>query len=247
MKQIPNTLDETDDSASVVPFSEIIQEPALDSTSTALAYDFQDSKMPDAEFQPISDVGLLTNVPVQKPRPPDELHASSESTFVQGTKLPPPWPSPTVQTSTVRSHPINGYHAPDLQVLLPPTPQFSNESASNSSVVVNPGSVPIHSPSTQSSNIYPPVLTNNTSAVVQPSPVRKKIISFREYIRKNKPEPLSAPEKHKNGSPASSQNIPKVVSLDREVKIHSAEGGIAVDASNKEDNDSLGAGKDTTM
>lgn len=247
MKQIPNTPNETHDSASIVPLSETIQEPALNSTSAALAYDFQDSKPPDAEFQPISDVGLSTNAPVQKPRPPDELHASSESTFVQGTKLPPPRPSPIVQTSTVRSHPINGYHAPDLQVLLPPTAQFFNESASDSSVVVNPGSVPIHSPSTQSSNIYPPVLTNDTSAVVQPSPVRKKIISFQEYMKKTKPEPLSASEKHKNGSPASSQNISKVVSLDREVKTLSAEGGIAVDASKKEDHDSLGVGKDTTM
>lgn len=253
LKQIPCILNKTPNSTSIIPCSKITQEPApLDSTATALAYTSKDSEMPDVEYKSVSDIELSpSNAPVQKPRPPDELHTDSESTIVLETKPPPPmWPSQTAPPSAIHSRPINGYHAPELRVLLPPTPQFSNETALDPSAVITPSSVLIPpgsvSPFTQPPNIYPPASTNNSSALVQQSPVKKKI-TLDEYIRKNKSESLSAPEKNIGSIPISSQNIPKVVNLDGEVKALPAGGGVTAHASNKEDNDSLRAGKDSML
>lgn len=239
-------------SAGLIFHDQLNKEPApSDSIVVATANESKDSEMPDAECERTSDIGLSpSNAPVQKPRPPDEVHIDPGSVTVTETKPPLPRLLPqSEQPSTTHSRSINGYRHPDLRVLLPPTPPLSNEPALDSSTIVTPVSTSIRSPLAQSSNNHPSVLTNNISTLIQPSPVKKKI-SLEEYKKRVgniKTEVLLTPEKTISGSPVASQNVSKIASLDGEVKISSAESGSAVDGHNREEHDSIGMVKDPKL
>lgn len=232
MRQTPTLSKETQVTTNKPSPSEIVQEPTLLGSQVAvITDDSKDIEMPDAEDANTLDAGSSpSNPPVQKPRPPDNIHTdSNSSTVTEVIPPPPPWPSHTTQPSATHPRPINGYHASDLRVMLPPSPQLPNEPISDSPVAVASSPVSIFSPSIQSLGSCPPALMGNTSTLVQPSPVKKISVAdwwHRKYGN-NKAESPSSPEKNATGSSASSLPQSKTENPDGEEKPVSAESGKA--------------------
>ncbi|MCJ1471134.1 hypothetical protein MMC07_009782 [Pseudocyphellaria aurata] len=193
--------------------------------------------------------GVSSNIPVQKPRPPDLTSKNPESiTSIEINPPPPPWPAQAVQPAH-HGH-INGYHSIELRVQLPPTLQIPNEPGSEPSDVLAPNPVSARSPSTQNSNSHPPTFPPNASSLVHPSPVKKKV-SLVDYISRlsnSKAESQSALDKNAGASPALLQNSVKVsAGREGDPKILATEGSAIADTPMKEADDPLAQGKDVKL
>lgn len=211
----------------------------------------EDSEMKDIKFDPGLETGNMpSNIPVQKPRPPDQTFVNIESMTGTEIKPPPSWPSQAAQTSAMHHGLINGYHSTELRVQLPPTPQIPPEPASESSNVLAPNPVPSRSPSTQTSNSYPSTFPANASGLVHPSPAKKKVslVDYLSRLSNSKAESQSTSDKNVIASPALHQNPPKVLAfLEGESKILATEGSTIVDTPMKEPDDPLAEGKDLKL
>lgn len=181
----------------------------------------------------------LSNVPVQKPRPPDPPAVISSSTPNPEIKPPPPpWSSQVPPNSSIQRRHINGHLSNDLRVQLPSTPQLLRESVSESSVVLTPTSGVVRSPFPQTSNSHPSTLPSGPSNLVHPSPVKK--VSLEDYINRNrlsnsKAESQSIPEKNASASPVLQQAPPNAsAGLEGEPKAITTEGSAIIDTPMKD-------------
>lgn len=177
----------------------------------------EESEMKEFHPEPKSEPGgALSNLPVQKPRPPDLAPSILDSIASRDIKppLPPPPLKMALFPSTTRCQ-TNGYHPPDLQIQLPPPPtpyQSYSELTSDSSVVLIPNSLPTGSPSHQTQNSHSS-LSANASTLVHPSPKKKKY-NLREYMNKfsnSKAESHSSLEKSAGASPVVQHNPIKLL------------------------------------
>ena len=135
----------------------------------------------------------LSNVPVQKPRPPDEFsegaqdNASTQTTAFKPPPLPQAWPLPSPSD---RMQLINGSRATDLRVQLPPRQLFSG-APSTPTINLTPNSLTssmAQSPITQTPSSYPPATISN---FVQPSPVKR--LSLVDYISRRNSHKTDTP------------------------------------------------------
>lgn len=234
------------------PSGESKESDMLETNDAAPINATEDSEMKDVKYDPRPEPGNMpSNIPVQKPRPPDQTSVNIES--MTGTEIkppPPPWPSLAAQTSPMHHGHINGYHSTELRVQLPPTPQIPPEPASELSNVLAPNSVPYRSPSTQTSNSHPPTFPANASSLVHPSPVKKKVslVDYLSRLSNSKAESQSTLDKNVTASPAVHQNPPKVLAvLEGESKILATEGSTIVNTPMKEADDPLAEGKDLKL
>ncbi|KAI9720191.1 MAG: hypothetical protein M1812_003009 [Candelaria pacifica] len=215
----------------------------------------QDIEMQDAgtdSRQPLIDAARSPQI--EKPRPPDDPRLTQEAasqTSVTAIKPPPPPPPTWNGSKASTSHEVNGFRSTALRVQLPPTPQFSMNSASTHSSAGTPtsaaGSVvqsPFHA------NSYPPAFSSAVATSVAPSPIKKKL-SLSDYVsRRSKAEtPASTPTTDKPAH-ATSPNLPFGLlrmssSLAEEVKAPGTlEGSAIVDTPTKEEADPLNTHKD---
>ena len=148
-----------------------------------------DVQMADDESHLLND---LSNAPVQKPRPPDELSAGTQDNAPTHTTAlkPPPLPQAwSLPSPSDRRQPFNGSRATDLRVQLPPRQLFS-VAPSTPTINLTPNSIissMAQSPITQTPSSYPPPANSN---LVQPSPVKK--LSLGEYVRRRMDVPTTA-------------------------------------------------------
>lgn len=212
----------------------------------------EDSEMKDVNHGLGPERGSVpSNIPVQKPRPPDETSVNSDSMISTEIKPPPPpWPSPAEHTSPTHYGHINGYRSTELRVQLPLTPQIPHEPASESSNTVTSNSVPARSPSTQTLNTYPSSFPANASSLVHPSPVKKKVslVDYLSRLSNSKAESQLTSDKNASASPVLHQNPPKVLAvLEGEPKALATEGSAIVDTRMKEADDTLAESKDSKL
>ena len=183
---------------------------------------------------PIPDE-LPPDIPVQKPRPPDHNNRSPpEPTEYPGVEIKPPPPPlwPTHGTSQMKVHDNlpNGHHLTDLQLQLPPTPQFSSTAFASPPIAITPVSATstIHQSqfsNYHTSNSYPPVFANSGLNAVQPSPIKKKL-SLGDYTsrRKKMETPATTSESQAGSSPDISHIMLKAsTSSIEEEKVQSSE------------------------
>ena len=98
---------------------------------------------------------------------------------------PPLWPSNGLPAAAEQSQHINGLRISDLRVQLPSKASTITDSASNTPLIETPTSAVPQSPLVQTSASYPTLLTNSSSNLVQPSPIKKKV-SLNEYFSRRK-------------------------------------------------------------
>lgn len=211
----------------------------------------EDSEMKDVKHDPGPASGSVpSNIPVQKPRPPDQTSGNSDSMTSIEIKPPPPPPWPAAVQPSAHHGLINGYRSTELRVQLPPTLQIPNEPGSESSNVLAPNPVPTRSPSTQNSNSHAQAFPANASSLVHPSPVKKKV-SLVDYISRlsnSKAESQSALDKNASASPVLHQNSVKVsAGRDGDPKFLATEGSAIADTPIKEADDPLAEGKDLKL
>lgn len=191
---------------------------------------------------------------IEKPRPPDDsslTHEVASQTTLVAIKPPPPPPPTWNGAKAPASHELNGFRSTPLRVQLPPTPQFSMNSASTHSSAGTPtsatGSVvqsPFHT------NSYPPAFSPSVASSVAPSPIKKKL-SVSDYIsRRSKAEtPAATPTTEKaplSTSPSQPHSLLKMSSsLAEEIKAPGAlEGSAIVETPAKEETDPLDSTRD---
>ena len=187
---------------------------------------------------------LSSNIPVQKPRPPDPASAVSNPTSTAEIKPPPPppWSSQIAPTSSVHRRHINGHLSNDLRVQLPPAPPLSREPVPES-VMLTPTST-VRSPFAQTLNSHPPALPTGSN-LVHPSPVKK--VSLEDYFKRNrhsKAESQSISDKNASASPILQQTPLKApAGLEGEPKPTATEGTAIIDTPMKEAYDTPVEGK----
>lgn len=210
----------------------------------------EDLEMKDVKHDPGPEPGSLpSNIPVQKPRPPDQTSANSDSMLGTEIKPPPPWPSQAAQSSPSHHSHINGYRSTELRVQLPPPPQMTHETTSESSNILAPNPVLARSPSTQTPNSHPPNFPANASSLVHPSPVKKKVslVDYLNRLSSSKAESQSTSDKNVSASSVLHQNPSKALAgLEVESK-PLAEGNAIADTPMREGDDSLAEGKDSKL
>ena len=179
----------------------------------------------------------LSNSPVQKPRPPDELSEDTrDNAPAHTTAVIPPLPQPwSLPSPSDRRQPTNGSKVADLRVQLPPRQLFAGL-PSTPTISLTPNSISssvAQSPIAQTSSSYPPP---TPSTFVQPSPIKK--LSLGEYVsRRNShkvdaPTPATAPASTVSAqplvastSPATTHRTPEPTeSTMNEAKEHAQEG-----------------------
>ena len=164
----------------------------------------EDVDMHDVGLGVTLDPGSLpTDLPVQKPRPPDHALVLPAHPEAEGNRPPDLPPVPVDLRLAGVSSPMNGFRSADLRVQLPSAPQLPLEN-SESSITATPGTIVSRSPllqtPTHTSNSYPPLFSASTLNHVQPSPVKKKV-SLSDYMSRKKTESHSVAEKHASSSP----------------------------------------------
>ncbi len=205
----------------------------------------EDAEMHDVGLGVTLDPDSLpSDLPVQKPRPPDQV--TNLPDLADGGNIKPP---PRLSLSTgakppdVQSHAVNGYRSADLHVQLPPTSQLRQES-SEPSIIATPSSITSRSPFSHTPNhvpnSYPPLFTASVSNHVQPSPVKKKV-SLGEYMSRKKTESHSAAEKRASSSPVLQQHsIRPLTGIEEGVKDLAMEGSAITDIPAKEEGTPVG-------
>ena len=167
---------------------------------------------PEPRHNPVSDPPDST---IEKPRPPDEPCAATDSSSLNYTstiKPPPsPWPSLVPENNLHSLLPSNGYKPVELRVQLPPTPLFSSNTtttAVGSGTTTSTGIPIAQSPSTTGSLSYPPPFPTSVTQLVQPSPVKKKL-SLGDYMsrKSHKAETSSAEKGPQGNSPTTPQSM----------------------------------------
>lgn len=236
------------------PPEKIVKEPdGVDPMNLGQCDSPEDTEMRDAEPQQTSRfVNLSLNAPVQKPRPPDYVDVDSAPAVVMDVKHPQPPPPPPPPSSlrgeqlpVLHSRPPNGYHSPDLRLDLPQTPQLLGAATLDTSVVASKP-VTTSSPLSQASHISLQPLSTTSSALTQPSPVKKKmsLVDYKTYMKKKvsyqKAEALSLPEKGAYSSEVLPQDNIKKPNMDGEIKVPTTEGSIIVKIPNKDDDSTVG-------
>ena len=182
---------------------------------------------------------LPSDLPVEKPRPPDQASELSDSATAGdiASPLQPTVPS-GAKSSDLQSRPINGFRSTDLRVQLPLIPQLPQEN-SEPTITATPSSLVPPSPFSHTpnhtSNSYPPLFPAAISNHVQPSPVKKKV-SLGEYMSRKKTESHSAAEKHASSSPVLQQHPNKsLAGIEEGAKDLATEGSVIADTPQKED------------
>lgn len=222
--------------------------PVLDPVDVTPIGKAPESERNDVKHDQRQEPGSLSsNIPVQKPRPPDQTSILFNPTSTAEIKPPPPpWSSQLTPASSVHRRPTNGHHSNDLRVQLPPAPQLSREPAYDS-VVLTPTSSVVRSPFTQTLNTHPSTLPTGPSNLVHPSPVKK--VSLEDYINRNrlsnsKAESQSISDKNASASPVLQQTPPKAsAAIEGESKPIATEGAAIVDTPMKEAYDTPVDGK----
>ena len=187
---------------------------------------------------------LPTNLPVQKPRPPDQESNLPHRLEVGDVKSPPLSSVPSdAKPPDVPVLSTNGFRPADLRVHLPPTPQLPLD-FSESSITATPSSITSRSPfthtSNHTSNSYPPLFSAPASNHVQPSPAKKKV-SLSDYMSRKKTESHSVAEKHTSSSPVLQQHhIKPFIGTQESVKALAAEGSTTAETQTKEERVELG-------
>ena len=199
----------------------------------------EDAEMHDVGLGVTLDPDSLpSDLPVQKPRPPDQPSNLPDPAQVGDIKSPLPPVSNEANPPDFQSCPTNGFRSTDLRVQLPPTPQLPHQN-SEPSITATPSSIPSQSPFSHipihTSNSYPPLFSASISNHVQPSPVKKKV-SLGEYITRKKTESHSAAEKHASSSPVLQQYpIRPSTGIEEGVKDLVMEGSAIADTLRKEE------------
>ena len=191
-----------------------LDSPSDDKSEPDPSLSDKDVKMLDAEQITKPELpSLPANIPIEKPRPPDEsliLEPSSNPEF-----KPPPEPGQTATSSPAPSRPVNGYRNFDVKLQQQPsTVQSTNESYSDPSATAPSDAVLTHSPSAQfpaNPTAHPTSISIPIqSGLVQPSPIKKKISLGEYYHRRqtaqnaHKAESLSTADKNADRSPGAS-------------------------------------------
>ncbi len=165
-----------------------------------------DTEMKDIGHHTGPETGSVpSNIPVQKPRPPDQAQAPSHPTTIMEIKHPPLPSLSQVPKSPSTQYPhTNGFHPNKLRVQTSSALQIPHETASDSSSVNNPNSIHF----TQTSNSHPPTSPANSSSPINPTPVKKKI-SVGEYniLFRRKAESQSTSDKISSVGSVSQQNM----------------------------------------
>lgn len=246
-----DTNEKPDHGISSTPSGESREHNMLEIIDAAPVNTTEDSEMKDIKHDPGSEPGSVpSNIPVQKPRPPDQIPDNPDSMTGTEIKPPPLWPSQTAQSSPAHHGHINGYHSTELRVQLPPTPQIPHESASESSNVLAPNPALARSPSTQTLNSHPPTFPANSSSLVHPSPVKKKVslVDYLNRLSNSKAESQSTSDKNASASLVLHQTPPKVLAgLEGGPKVLATEGSAIVDTPMKEAGDPLTDGKNSKL
>ena len=182
---------------------------------------------------------LPSDLPVEKPRPPDQAMILPDPAAAGDTKSPPlPSILNDVKPPDVQPRSTNGFRSTDLRVQLPATPQLHQEN-SEPSITATPSSLVPQSPfsytANHTPNSYPPLFPAAVSNHVQPSPVKKKV-SLGEYMSRKKTESHSAAEKHASSSPVLQQHpIKPLAGIEEGVKDLAMEGSAIADTPKKEE------------
>ncbi|KAA6414715.1 MAG: hypothetical protein FRX48_01465 [Lasallia pustulata] len=210
--------------AEVVSSSHIVSQPLCDQPDTSGMMDTNGGMEPDSApaQQTHEDVEMQeahldyerpsgvpsSNLPVERLRPPDTPPITSDNPPHSNFFKPPPPPWPTSNNAL----PPNGYRVADMRVQLPPTPSFSTNPAS---ILVAPNSFSsslAQSPSSRSSNSYPPLASSlSAPSIVQPSPVKKKL-SLGDYMSRRSNHKVETPGTvgdRMGSSPTMSQSLLK--------------------------------------
>ena len=181
-----------------------------------------DVEMQDAVEETSTAAELPSNPPVQKPRPPDDQDEPMEDPANNHDPVFKPPPSPQSlhgRFSSDRKPPINGYRSADLHVQLPPKQQFSNDPSTPTVGTPNASlSLLAQSPTlmTPTPGLYPSLSNSSSSALIQPSPAKKKI-SFGEFIRRNSHKP-DTPAVEKGDQQLQSCSPTTSTTLDQNIK-----------------------------
>lgn len=203
----------------------------------------EDTEMHDVGLGVTLDPDSLpSDLPVQKPRPPDQAANLPEPAEVRTIKSLSSVSSDT-KPPQVQSRPTNGFRSTDLRVQLPVTPQLPQDN-SEPSITATPSSLPPQSPFSHglnhASNSYPPLLPVAVSNHVQPSPVKKKV-SLGEYMSRKKTEFHSAAEKHASSSPVLQQHpLRPLAGIEEGVRDLLVEGSAIADTPRKDEVPPLG-------
>ena len=134
----------------------------------------QDIEMQDAGFGQLS---LSAN------ESPDTLLSIASSSAEP--KPPPLWPPNGLHAPAEQSRHVNGFRINELRVQLPSKPSLPVDPAANTLLIETPTSAITQSPFVHNSASYPPPVSNSSSSLVQPSPIKKKV-SLGEFLSRRK-------------------------------------------------------------
>lgn len=224
----------------------------INSTVLVTQHPSVDAEMHDVGLGVTLDPDSLpSDLPVQKPRPPDQTPNLPDLAVVGDVKSPLLPILTDTKPPNVQSHPVNGFRSADLHVQLPPTPQIHQDSPEHS-ITATPSPILSRSPfvhtSNHTHNSYPPLFSASVLSHVQPSPVKKKV-SLGEYMSRKKTESHSTADKHASSSPILQYNSVKPLSgIEDGAKDLAMEGRSIADSLRKEEGILVGHdGKDPKL
>ena len=152
-------------------------------------------------------------------------------------KPPPLWPSNGVHAAAEPSRHVNGFRINELRVQLPSKPSLPMDLAVNTPLMETPTSAITQSPFVHNSASYPSLISNSSSNLVQPSPIKKKV-SLSEYFSRQKGS-QPATEIPASSSPTMQQGTLKHLENTNGESKDGANHGCAIVETSKEEHDPL--------
>ena len=152
-------------------------------------------------------------------------------------KPPPLWPSNGLHATAEQSRHVNGFRINELRVQLPSKPSLSVDSAANTPLMETPASAITQPPFVHNPASYPSLISNSSSNIVQPSPIKKRV-SLGEFLSRRKGSQPAA-EIPASSSPTMQQGTLKHLENTNAESKDGANHGCAIIETSKEEHDPL--------